>query len=141
MAVSIQTKTDPVGIDIKIQNLQNRFAKVMISKWSLTNGSFFGRVYLDDSDEFVVPSNYKSTREYRQTLFNDKIPVSSFFYVKNETQIGVNFYSATVSHIWQFKADELKPSILHMADEELQVEEGGKKKPGDKVITGERTGL
>lgn len=119
MAVVTHIKTDPVGIDIKIQNLQERFEKVTTPLWSLTDADFFGRVYLDEDENFIVPSGFKSGREYRDVLFNDTKQVTSFFYVKDEEPIGVNLYKATIGHIWQFKPDKLKSSVTHVADEEV----------------------
>jgi len=119
MAVNTHIKISPVGIDLKIQSLQQNLSSVLTTRWTLTDADFYGRVYINKRSDNEGIEAFNSRNEYISVLYNDKIQCNSFFYVNSQTPNEDGIMVADVVNIWQFKTTALKPLIAHRADEEI----------------------
>jgi hypothetical protein len=78
----------PVGIDIPIQNLQNRFTEKLFPGKKYTS---YGRAFIMDQ----TPMVYSGANEYQEVLLDDS-QATSFFTVEPEIEIKNNEATARV---------------------------------------------
>lgn len=116
----IYTKTNPVGIDIPIDNLNLKIANYLYSIWSLTdsNSDFYGRVYRNKTKSGYIPEGFVTT--YKDVLFNTKKNCTSFFYVNGQPSNDLGNWTANIVHVLQILLDQVYPDITHRADEEIR---------------------
>lgn len=109
-------KTDPVGIDVSIDNFQLHLDNALtFSDWDN-----YHRVYLNPSENGLVPERYKTDGNYNEVFYNDKFNITTWFFTSSERPVGDGgLVETTVSLIVQADLVKLYPSIAHRADEEL----------------------
>lgn len=115
----IYTKTNPVGIDKKIQRLQEYLYTKLVSLYNV-NYESFGRVEIVKKNNQELPAFFTSGKDYKEVLPNDKTPLNSFFLV-TDTLIG-DRYQAEVDLYYFCNLATIKPLITHRADAEVERE-------------------
>jgi hypothetical protein len=120
------TKTNPVGIDVAIQNLQTHLHKQLVVKWGLTGANdplyeCYGRVDRNKKDAGYVAEMYIGNNEYKEVYWNDTLKAISWFGISGKTTFDVQ--NKVDAHLVFFvDLGKLKPSIDHRADEEVRNE-------------------
>lgn len=118
------SKTNPVGIDWHIQQLQTKLHNTLVGAdyWSLTDtGKYrcYGRCYRNKTDNGYIAEHYESANEYREVYWDDALSVISFFGISDNIELSVG--AKTDVHLVFFvKLTDLAPSITHRADEEVR---------------------
>lgn len=120
------TKTNPVGIDVAIQNLQTHLHKQLVSKWGLTGDDdplyeCYGRCDRNIREAGYVAEVYTGNNEYKEVYWNDALKAISFFGTGSKTTFDLK--NKTEVHLVFFvNVAKLKPSVTHRADEEVRNE-------------------
>lgn len=86
-------RTNPKGIDSKIQQLQNAMYPYLCAKWGITDNEYecYGRCYrLDDGQGNYSPAAYTTGIEYQSMVMNDKVKAQSFFDVAETVKVGLD---------------------------------------------------
>lgn len=122
-------KTNPKGIDVKIQAMQGFIYDQLLTIWPVDATSYnsFGRAYRNQIDKGYVPEVFDSNsasygKDYKEVLFDDKVKATSFFGVGETTRYDKGSATAEVFLIFMVNVMELKPTIQHRADEEIRRE-------------------
>lgn len=119
----IYLKTNPVGIDIKIQQVQQRLYDKLSVDLSC-DISAYGRAYVNNDNGSVKPLAYLTNGEHRELLTDDTIKGLHFFFIENESSKVVGRSGLTETEVdIIFIIDDIskaKSSITHYADEELK---------------------
>lgn len=116
-------KTTPVGIDSKIQSLQNKLYDDLSASdvWNNTDYDSYGRAYRipkkDDTHELAL---YLGSDEYSTLYIDDTKPAISFFFVQDTESYDVHKFVSTVDIIFFVNLSTLKASITHRADVEVR---------------------
>ncbi|MFC5046900.1 hypothetical protein ACFSTE_15790 [Aquimarina hainanensis] len=111
-------KDNPVGVDVLIQELQTK----LYERLSFENIEGFGRVYLDERHDSIVPVHYAGNGEHTEVLIDDRYTLR-YFFVENETTESQMTMSATeVDIIFLVNLEKAYPDIKHRADEEFKRE-------------------
>lgn len=111
-------KTNPVGIDIPINQLQT----AIYDQLNYTNIEGFGRCYLiQDKKQNKIPANFDQGNDYTEVLPNDKNGSNGhFFFMETEkSKIDGPIAETEVDIIFLLNIAKLKPAIAHRADEEV----------------------
>lgn len=109
-------KKNPVGIDIKIQEIQKKLIK-KLSSWNLES---YGRVNLDKNKNlrwFVKVKDYKNVLS-----IEDKFNGTFFFVENDETKTNNQISSTKIDLVFLLNLEKIKTNIIHRADEEVKVE-------------------
>jgi hypothetical protein len=120
------TKTNPVGIDVAIQNLQAYLHKQLVKAWSLTGDSdpafeSYGRVYKNKKDTGYVAEVYTGNNEYKEVYWNDTLKAISWFGLSDKIEFDKQNINK-VHLVFFVNIEKLKPGISHRADEEIRNE-------------------
>lgn len=119
-------KTNPRGIDIKIDRIAKKVHDYLLSAWGIDSSSYFcfGRVYRNqDSQGRYIPEAYKGKKEYSDPLYNDKSICTSFFGVDTDMQsLGGGDFTAQCHLIFSLNIAKIKTDIAHRADEEIHID-------------------
>lgn len=120
------TKTNPVGIDVAIQNLQTHLHKQLVSKWGLVDENdplyqCYGRVYRNKKDAGYIAEVYAGNNEYKEVYWDDSLKAISWFGTGNKTTFDIN-NKVDVHLVFFVNVAKLKPSVVHRADEEVRNE-------------------
>src|SRR5690349_22076742 len=88
------TKTNPVGIDVAIQNLQMYLHKKLVTAWSLTGDAdplyeCYGRIDRNKKDTGYIAEVYIGNNEYKEVYWNDGLKAISWFGITGKTQFDV----------------------------------------------------
>jgi hypothetical protein len=131
------TKTTPVGLDKKIQFIQNSIYDRIQSLWGLTESQIlsYGRVYRIKTEEGEVLRWYSSGIDYSEhdMGLDDKYAVQFFFTASDdrsfdtdfEVEVGLNFF---------VNLSTVKPSVTHRADEEVKWDVYKLLKPSERFL-------
>lgn len=126
------TKTNPTGIDLKIQQFQTDLHDRLMELWGLDKNDAgenklfecYGRSYRNRKDTGYVAEIFNGT-EYKDVYWNDSLNAISFFGISDKTDIIAN--NQTDVHLVVFvdlKKLALKDSsntlITHRADNEVR---------------------
>lgn len=123
------TKTNPVGIDIAIQNLQTYLHKQLVTKWGLTGHDdpayeCYGRCYRNKKDSGYIAEVFTGGLggiDYKEVYWDDKLKAISFFGTGAKTTFDLK--NKTDVHLVFFvNLQKLKPLVSHRADEEVRNE-------------------
>jgi hypothetical protein len=123
------TKTNPVGIDVAIQNLQTHLHKQLVTKWGLAGEDdpayeCYGRVYRNKKDAGYIAEVYTGGLggvDYKEVYWNDNLTAISWFGTGSKTTFDLK--NKTDVHLVFFvNVAKLKPSVAHRADEEARNE-------------------
>src|ERR1044072_8615504 len=120
------TKTNPVGIDVAIQNLQTHLHKQLVVKWGLTGADdpayqSYGRVYRNKKDSQYIAEAYIGNNEYKEVYWDDTLTAISFFGTGSKTTFDVG-NKVDVHQVFFVNVDKVKPNKAHRADEEVRNE-------------------
>ena len=108
-------KTDPKGIDISIDRLQD----YVYNNYTASEYESYPRAYKNNrGDGGIIPEVYTSNGDYKETFFDDRFEISSFWLVDDNSSVD-ELTTTTISVIFQVNIAELYPSITHRADEEF----------------------
>jgi len=115
--MSLQTKTNPVGVDIPIQSLQED----LFNELGWTNYEAYGRAYVNISEGDTIPEVFKDGKEYLEVMYDDTVNASSFFVINSDVDYD-EVANVSVDLIFQVNLAELYPNIEHRADEEMHLD-------------------
>lgn len=117
-------KTNPVGIDIYVERLQEFLHKHMTEKvWpeGIVWNSY-GRCDRNRKGAGYVAEVYTANGEYTDVLWNDKVDVVSFFGVTGSRVVDRIREFAEIHLVVFCNLKQLYPDITHRADEEVRVD-------------------
>jgi hypothetical protein len=123
------TKTNPVGIDVLIQNLQTHLHKQLVTKWGLAGSNdplyeCYGRAYRNKHKSGYIAEVYTGGLggvDYKEVYWNDELKAISFFGISSKTTFDLK--NKTDVHLVFFvNLANLKPNVAHRADEEVRNE-------------------
>jgi len=109
-------KTNPVGIDKKIQKLQTK----LYSSLGFSDFEGYGRVYVDTQKDSIKPIFFVSGNDYKEVLLNDSINGKFFFVEDDETDSEMTMSTTKVDVIFLVNLSKLYPDIPYRADEEFR---------------------
>lgn len=110
--MSLILKTDCVGLDCAIDRVQKKLYNRLDSVWDGVWDSF-PRIYknkrVDEKDrEYFVPEYLDGLKEYTtDTLFNDKVDVTSFFLEGDSSSVNDLIIESDVSIIFSCQIDKI----------------------------------
>jgi hypothetical protein len=118
------TKTNPIGLDAKIQRLQTSLFSQLNTLWNLTNGAeldAYGRCYVIDQDSEKTVRFFKTPNEYQTVSVAER---NKFFFIHRSIAKKVDTlnYETTLELILIVEVVKLKPTITHRADIEVQAD-------------------
>lgn len=118
------TKTNPIGLDAKIQSLQTRLFSQLNTLWGLTSPNdldAYGRCYVIEQDGEKTARFFKTSNEYQIVSVPER---NKFFFLNRSIQKKVDTlrYKTTVELIFLLNVSQLKPNIEHRADIEVQAD-------------------
>lgn len=122
-------KTNPVGIDVAIQNLQTHLHKQLVNKWGLAGANdplyeCYGRVDRNKKDSGYIAEVYTGGLggvDYKEVYWNDELKAISFFGTGSKTTFDIK-NKVEVHLVFFVNTAKLKPSVSHRADEEVRNE-------------------
>ena len=123
-------KTNPVGIDTVINNINYIVFKSL--DWvsdsdNPVNYTAYHRALKNPKNGGIVPEVYEidtpnRSGEYTESLYNDELDASSFFYVEDNIVSSDDLnriFSTTLSMVFQVDLDVVANGIKHRGDEEI----------------------
>jgi hypothetical protein len=118
------TKTNPIGLDAKIQSLQTSLFSQLNTLWGLTSPNeldVYGRCYVIEQDGEKTVRFFKTPKEYQIVSVPEK---NKFFFLSRAIQKKVDNlrYETTVELIFLLDVVKLKPNVNHRADVEVQAD-------------------
>lgn len=122
------TKTNPVGIDWYIQQLQTRIHSSLLTDWSLGTDLYkcYGRCYRNKKDSGYIAEVYTESNEYKEVFWDDNLAAISFFGLNGIVKKGVQ--SEADVHLVFFVdlskitiKDASGNAITHRADNEVRL--------------------
>ncbi len=114
------TKTNPVGIDWYIQQLQTRLHTELLKTWGVdVKYTCYGRCYRNKKDDGYIAEVYTGGNEYKEVYHDDGISAISFFGISDKITNDVE-NKARVHLVFFVNLWKLKPTITHRADEEVR---------------------
>lgn len=124
----LSVKSNPVGIDWYIQQLQNKLHAELITAWGLADATqyeCYGRCYRNKKDTGYVAEVFTEGNEYKEVYWNDTLTAISFFGITNGIKRNVGAEADV--HLVYFTdlsklalTDRTGTLITHRADEELR---------------------
>lgn len=107
------------GVDVEIARLQDTiFAGIDISTYDC-----YGRIYRNLKGATNIPEWYLGKKEYSEVLMNDKVAITSFFYVADEYNVNELICDTTASLIVQCDLAKCYPTITAERADELIINE------------------
>ena len=116
------TKTNPIGLDAKIQSIQNKLYTSLNTLWGLSNGNeidAYGRAYINQKDAKLLPEAYVGRNEYENVLVAER---NKFFFLSRgiKEKYDTLRFKTNVELCFIVDLGQLKPDIEHRADSEVQ---------------------
>ena len=116
-------KVKPVGLDKTIDYFQSKLFNKLSDLFS-DDWECYPRIYKNKKSSngatYFIPEFTEFGEEYEDVLFNDRVPVTSFF-LKGDTINETNYIdTVTVSLIMSCNLKTIFPDIPHRADEEFK---------------------
>lgn len=120
-------KNNPVGIDKKIDFIQQNIFKKLCKLWNITEADYnsFCRAYKNQKNSGYVPEFYMGTNEYEELFFDDTVSATSFFVVADKVDLVMSSFKAIVSLVFCVDIPRLR-TLQHRADEEIRQDVIGK---------------
>ncbi len=118
------TKTNPIGLDAKIQSLQTRLFSQLNTLWGLTSPNeldAYGRCYVIEKDGEKTVRFFKTPSEYQIVSVPE---MNKFFFLSRAIQKKTDTlrYETTIEAIFLLDVVSLKPDVTHRADIEVQAD-------------------
>jgi len=122
-------KDKPVGIDAVINNINNIVFKEL--GWTSegdnpVNYTAYHRALKNPKNGGVIPEVYEidttsRTGEYTESLYDDRLDASSFFYIDDNLQAIDNgrMFTTTISMVFQVDLSVVADNIKHRGDSEI----------------------
>jgi hypothetical protein len=137
-------KTNPLGIDLRIGQIQTFLYNNLKTTWGLNDSSFnmFGRAYRNQTADGYIPEVFMGT-DYRDTFYDDKVAATCFFGVKETVKVEEKGYNtAEVFAIFMVNLNKIKTQGKRMDEEaKLDVELLVNKDPYGFLPQGTMTGI
>jgi hypothetical protein len=113
-------KTNPIGIDAKIQRLQTSLFSQLNTLWS-TELDAYGRCYVVEENGERTVNFYKNPKEYQIISVAER---NKFFFIHRSIAKKVDTlnYETNIELIFIVDVAKLKPQIMHRADVEVQAD-------------------
>jgi hypothetical protein len=113
-------KTNPIGIDAKIQRLQTSLFSQLNTLWS-TELDAYGRCYVVEENGERTVNFYKNPKEYQIISVAER---NKFFFIHRSIAKKVDTlnYETNIELIFIVDVAKLKPQITHRADVEVQAD-------------------
>jgi len=112
-------KTDPKGLDIVIYGVQKKLYDKLVEKWVGIELFGYDRCYISNRNNVKSIDYYFSDKEYESLVVAEKNKF--FFTAENQIKhVGVNYYETSIDLYFILNVSEIKPSVLHRADEEVR---------------------
>jgi hypothetical protein len=114
------TKTNPIGLDAKLQSIQKRLYDELNTAWSIVLDAY-GRCYVIQDNGVNTVQYFKSKQEYEIISVAEK---NKLFFLNRsiEKKIDTLTYETNIELIFIVNLSQLKPSISHRADKEAQAD-------------------
>lgn len=118
------TKTNPIGLDAKIQRLQTSLFSQLNTLWGLTSPNeldAYGRCYVIEQDGERTARFFKTPNEYQIVSVAER---NKFFFLNRTAskKIDTIRYETTLELIFLLDVVKLKPNVTHRADIEVQAD-------------------
>ncbi len=115
---------NPVGIDVHVQHLQKELHEYLLEKWGIDEKQYdcYGIAYRNNSAIGYIPEYYQGSNEYVDTLYNDQMPVTSFFGIGKSDNIVKNDFVTDVHIVFFVNLEVIKPNITHRGDVEVRTD-------------------
>ena len=121
----IITKSNPVGIDNRIQRLNGMLYTQLQTIWSLTESQImaYARVYKIDNKGKVILRRFVSDVVYKDVLLDDSYALTYFFLEEDGSRsIESHTIKSNVDVCFFVNLTTVKPAITHRADEEVKMD-------------------
>ena len=117
-------KSNTVGSDILIQNIQTRLYTALKTSWGISDDvkyDSYGRVYKVSSDKGVLPQAYVGNEDYKEMILDSTTSeVLSFFVLDDKTTYSLGVETAKAGLIFEINIESIKTSITWRPDEEIK---------------------
>lgn len=135
----IYSKTNPTGVDVPIQKAQKKLHDTLNSQWGIELDAY-GRAYLLDRGDLTIPEVFVKDKDYKDVL---ELKSNRFFFVASNTatKTNHNWYETDVDIYFILNLKELKPSVSHRADQEVQDDADKVLSKTDFIISSIDTGI
>lgn len=122
------TKTNPQGMDINIQNVQQVLHDKLLAAWGIDTSQYmcYGRAYRNKTADGFVAEVYTGNGEYKEVYFDDGLAALSFFGIQTGPY-DQNYDKINVHLVFFVDLDKLALKdytgalIQHRADEEVRL--------------------
>lgn len=112
-------KTNPKGLDVIIYRVQKKLYDKLSTMWAGVELFGYDRCYLSNRNGVKSIDYYVSDKEYENLIVAEKNKF--FFTAENEVKnVGINYYETSIELYFIVNVSEIKPDILHRADEEVR---------------------
>jgi hypothetical protein len=120
----LYTKSNTVGSDILIQNIQSKLYTALKISWGISDDvryDSYGRVYKVSSDKGAIPEFYVGSEDYKEMIFDSTTnDVLSFFVLGDKTSYQLGIETADAGIIFKINIENIKPAITWRPDEEIK---------------------
>ena len=118
--MSLIQKTNPVGLDIKIDNFQSYLYNTLgFSDWQCYPAIYSVPTSANSDFKGLIPAHFETGTDYTEVYTDDKYDLSTFFYSEENETFENWIGRTTVSLICHVRLDELYPSIDHRTNTEF----------------------
>lgn len=115
-------KTNPKGLDVVIQNMQNLLYNKLTALWNV-DLSGYGRCYpsFNQEQNRKEIEFYNGANEYKDVLYAEENKF--FFTAENEIErVGNSQFKTKIELFFIVNVSEIYPNVTHRADEEVRVD-------------------
>lgn len=115
------TKTNPVGLDIVIDNVQRKVYELS-NQWGVTLDGYPRCQILKSRDGQKTIEAYLGNDEYSGSLiFAEE---NKFFFLAGESveRVSGDYFKTTIELYFMINLEDIFPNILHRADEEARID-------------------
>ena len=120
----LYTKSNTVGSDILIQNIQTALYTRLKTSWNISDDvryDSYGRVYKVNSDNGYLPEFYIGNQDYKEMIFDSTTnDVLSFFVLDDKTTFQLGSETAKAAVIFKINIGNIKPTVKWRPDEEIK---------------------
>lgn len=112
-------KTNPKGLDVIIYGVQKKLYDKLSVMWDNVELFGYDRCYVNNKNNVKTIDYYISDNEYKNLVVAEENKF--FFTAENEIlNVGINYYETKIDLYFILNISEIKPNILHRADEEVR---------------------
>jgi hypothetical protein len=112
--------TNPKGIDLPIQQMQNLFVKHLWPSINATKKGYYHRVFRNNRRGEQIPEIYVGNGEYKDVLFDDFLSAQIWFDVAERTDsLSSGQIVRDCGVVVIVNLNEIYPSLTHRCEEEV----------------------